>query len=63
MRVETGKARVSFDCLRGAQSSKSMLVTKAVLTRWLRASIILYHKLAAWAEAAFDAIKPNSSVC
>ena len=41
-----------------AQDSKSMFVTRAVLTRWLRASMILYHKLAACGQtAAFDAIE------
>ena len=35
-----------------------MLVTKAVLTRWLRASMILYHRLAACGQtAAFDAVE------
>ena len=40
-----------------------MLVTRAVLARWLRASMILYHKLAACGQRLRSMrSKPNSSM-
>ena len=40
-----------------------MFVTRAVLTRWLRASMILYHKLAACGQRLRSMrSKPNSSM-
>src|SRR5438552_1984228 len=43
-------------------TSKSMVVTKAVARCWLRASMILYHKLAACgASVRSIRSKPNSS--
>jgi hypothetical protein len=39
-----------------------MFVTRAVLERWLRASMILYHRLAASGQLARSVrSKPNSS--